>query len=227
MADEAALAFQPGGSQSPGAAEREAAPSPAGEPLRKRPRRDGPGLGWSPGEPGGSASEREVPAAAAGTCPAVAALWREAPAATGDEREAQAAAVAGGGDNGPGLQGLSREPPPAEHFCEDDDDDEEGEEEEEAAAAAIGYRGAQGAGGRHCASPPPAPGAPPGVRRGGPRARGGSAAIPSPPRPRRGRPGCRSCAHGLPVFARSAAPLSGLACYAAADGASSRPGLWK
>ncbi|XP_040831777.1 NAD-dependent protein deacetylase sirtuin-1 isoform X2 [Ochotona curzoniae] len=142
MADEAALALQPGGSQSPGAAEREAAPSPAGEPLRKRPRRDGPGLGWSPGEPGGSASEREVPAAAAaGTCPAVAALWREAPAATGDEREAQAAAVAGGGDNGPGLQGLSREPPPAEHFCEDDDDDEEGEEEEEAAAAAIGYRG--------------------------------------------------------------------------------------
>lgn len=157
MADEAALALQPGGSPSAVAAEREAASPPAGEPLRKRPRRDGPGLGWSPGEPDGAAPEREVLAAAGGG-PAAAALWREAAAATaGGEREAQAAA-AGGGDNGPGLQGLSLEPPPADDF---DDDDDEGEEEEE--AAAIGYRGAQGAGGWDCAFPPPSPGTPPGV----------------------------------------------------------------
>ncbi|XP_075390022.1 NAD-dependent protein deacetylase sirtuin-1 [Tenrec ecaudatus] len=138
MADEAALALQPGGSPSAAAAEREAASPPAGEPLRKRPRRDGPGLGRSPSEPGGAASEREGPAAAGG-CPA-AQLWREAAAAAGAELEAQAGALAavatGGEDNGLGLQGLSREPPPADDF-EDDDD---GEEEEEAAAAAIGYR---------------------------------------------------------------------------------------
>nr|XP_019587326.1 PREDICTED: NAD-dependent protein deacetylase sirtuin-1 isoform X2 [Rhinolophus sinicus] len=132
MADEAALALQPGGSPSAVAAEREAASPPAGEPLRKRPRRDGPGLGRSPGEPDGAAPEREVLAAAGGGP----ALWREAAAATaGGEREAQAAAP-GGGDNGPGLQGLSLEPPPADDF---DDDDDEGEEEDE--AAAIGYRG--------------------------------------------------------------------------------------
>ncbi|XP_058399336.1 NAD-dependent protein deacetylase sirtuin-1 isoform X2 [Diceros bicornis minor] len=139
MADEAALALQSGGSPSAVAAEREAASPPAGEPLRKRPRRDGPGLGRSPGEPGGAAPEREVPAAA-GSCPAA--------AVAGGEREAQAAAAARG-DNGPGLQGLSREPPAADDFDDDDDDnegddegDDEGEEEEEAtaAAAAIGYR---------------------------------------------------------------------------------------
>ena len=159
MADEAALALQPGGSPSAVVAEREAASPPAGEPLRKRPRRDCPGLGRSPGEPGGAAPEREVPAATGG-CPA--ALWREA-AAAGEEREAQAA-TAGEGDNGPGLQGLTREPPPADDFYDDDDDDDEGEEEEEAAAAAaIGYRGAQGAGGWDCASPPPSLGAPSGV----------------------------------------------------------------
>lgn len=139
MADEAALALQPGGSPSVVAAEREAPSPPAGEPLRKRPRRDGPGLGRGPGEPGGTAPERELPAAAGGCPAAAAALWREA----------QAAAAAGEGDNGPGLQGLSREAPPADDFYDDDD---EGEEEEEAAAA-IGYRGAQGAGGRDCASP--------------------------------------------------------------------------
>uniref|UniRef100_A0A8D2H7F8 protein acetyllysine N-acetyltransferase n=1 Tax=Urocitellus parryii TaxID=9999 RepID=A0A8D2H7F8_UROPR len=137
MADEAALALQPGGSPSAAAAEREAASPPAGEPLRKRPRREGPGLGRSLGEPSGAAPEREVPPAAAGCPAAAAALWREA-AAAGGEREAQATAAAGEGDNGPGLQGLSREPPPADDFY--DDDDEEGEEEEEAAAAAIGYR---------------------------------------------------------------------------------------
>lgn len=147
MADEAALALQPGGSPSAAAAEREAASPPAGEPLRKRPRREGPGLGRSLGEPSGAAP-------AAGGCPAAAAaLWREAAAAAGGDREAQATAAAGEGDNGPGLQGLSREPPPADDFY--DDDDEEGEEEEEAAAAAIGYRGAQGAGDRDCASPFP------------------------------------------------------------------------
>lgn len=154
MADEAALALQPGGSPSAVAAEREAASPPAGEPLRKRPRRDCPGLGRSPGEPGGAAPEREVPAATGGCSAAAAALWREA--AAGGEREAQAAAAAAGeGDNGPGLQGLSREPPPADDFDDDDDDDEGEEEEEAAAAAAIGYRGAQGAGGWDCASPPP------------------------------------------------------------------------
>ncbi|XP_057590426.1 NAD-dependent protein deacetylase sirtuin-1 isoform X2 [Hippopotamus amphibius kiboko] len=125
MADEAALALQPGGSPSAAAAETEAPSPPAGEPLRKRPRRDGPGAGRSPGEPGGAAPERELPAAASG-CPA-AALWREAQAV-----------AAGEGDNGPGLQGLSREAPPADDSYDDDD---EGEEEEEAAAAeAIGYR---------------------------------------------------------------------------------------
>lgn len=163
MADEAALALQPGGSPSAVVAEREAASPPAGEPLRKRPRRDCPGLGRSPGEPGGAAPEREVPAATGGCPAAAAALWREA-AAAGEEREAQAA-TAGEGDNGPGLQGLTREPPPADDFYDDDDDDDdEGEEEEEAAAAAaIGYRGAQGAGGWDCASPPPSLGAPSGV----------------------------------------------------------------
>uniref|UniRef100_A0A5F7ZW13 protein acetyllysine N-acetyltransferase n=1 Tax=Macaca mulatta TaxID=9544 RepID=A0A5F7ZW13_MACMU len=140
MADEAALALQPGGSPSAAGAEREAGSPPAGEPLRKRPRRDGPGLERSPGEPGGAAPEREVPAA--GGCPvAAAALWREAEAAAaGGEQEAQATAAAGEGDNGPGLQGPSREPPLADSFYDEDDDDE-GEEEEEAAAAAIGYRG--------------------------------------------------------------------------------------
>lgn len=142
MADEAALAFQPGGSPSAVTAEREAPSPPAGEPLRKRPRRDGPGVGRSPGEPGGAAPERELPAAAGG-CPAAAL-----------RREAQAAA-AGEGDNGPGLQGLSREAPPADDFYDDDDD--EGDEEEEAAAA-IGYRGAQGAGGPGLRIPPPLPG---------------------------------------------------------------------
>lgn len=150
MADEAALALQPGGSPSAVAAEREAPSPPAGEPLRKKPRRDGPGVGRSPGEPGGAALERELPAAAGG-CPAAAVLWRET--AAGGEREAQAAAAAGEGNNGPGLQGLSREAPPADDFYDDDDDDEGEEEEEAAAAAAIGYRGAQGAGGRDCASP--------------------------------------------------------------------------
>ncbi|XP_032168479.1 NAD-dependent protein deacetylase sirtuin-1 isoform X2 [Mustela erminea] len=142
MADEAALALQPGGSPSAVAAEREAASPPVGEPLRKRPRKDCPGLGRSPSEPSGAAPEREVPAATGGCPAAAAALWREAAAAAaaaGGEREAQAA-TAGEGDNGPGLQGLSREPPPADDFYDDDDDDDEGEEEEEAAAAAIGYR---------------------------------------------------------------------------------------
>nr|KAF6425718.1 sirtuin 1 [Molossus molossus] len=128
MADEAALALQPGGSPSAVAAEREASSPPTGEPLRKRPRRDGPGLGRSPGEPDGAAPEREVQAVAGGG---------PAAAAAGGEREAQATA-GGVGDNGPGLQGLSRDPPPADDF--DDDDDDEGEEEEEAAAAGIGYR---------------------------------------------------------------------------------------
>ncbi|XP_073935093.1 NAD-dependent protein deacetylase sirtuin-1 isoform X3 [Castor canadensis] len=132
MADEAALALQPGGSPSAAAAaaERETASPPAGEPLRKRPRRDGPGLGRSPGESSGAAPEREVPAAAA------AALWREAAeaaaaAAAGGELEAPATAAAGDGDNGPGLQGLAREPPPADDFDDDDDDDDDDDEEEE------------------------------------------------------------------------------------------------
>ncbi|KAM6185701.1 NAD-dependent protein deacetylase sirtuin-1 [Rhynchocyon petersi] len=139
MADEAALALQPGSSPSAAAeaAETEAASPPAGEPLRKRPRRDGPSLGRSLGESGGAAPEREVPAAV-GACLA-APLWRE-PAGAGEEREAPvAAAAAGEEDNGLGLQGLSREPPPVDDF-DDDDDDNEGEDEEEAAAAAIGYR---------------------------------------------------------------------------------------
>ncbi|XP_036192764.1 NAD-dependent protein deacetylase sirtuin-1 isoform X1 [Myotis myotis] len=126
MADEAALALQPGGSPSAAAAEREASPPPPGEPLRKRPRRDGSGLGRSPGEPDGAAPEREALSAAGG-----------GPAAAGGAWEAQAAA-GGGGDNGPGLQGPSWDPPPDEDL--DDDDDEEDEEEEEAAAAGIGYR---------------------------------------------------------------------------------------
>lgn len=147
MADEAALALQPGGSPSAVAAERDAASPPTGEPLRKRPRRDGPGLGRSPDKPDGAAPEREALAVAGGG-PAVAAA--AAAAAAGGEREAQATA-GGVADNGPGLQGLSREPPPADDL---DDDDEEGEEEEEAAAAGTGYRGAQGAGGRDCASLP-------------------------------------------------------------------------
>ena len=50
MADEAALALQPGGSPSVVAAEREAPSPPTGEPLRKRPRRDGSGAGRGPGE---------------------------------------------------------------------------------------------------------------------------------------------------------------------------------
>lgn len=188
MADEAALALQPGGSPSAAAAEREAASPPVGEPLRKRPRKDCPGLGRSPGEPGGAAPEREVPAATGGCPAAAAALWREAAAsvaAAGGEREAQAA-TAGEGDNGPGLQGLSREPPPADDFYDDDDDDDEGEEEEEAAAAAIGYRGAQGAGGRDCASPPPPLEAPSGMglagfSEAGWGLRSGSVASLSPP----------------------------------------------
>ncbi|KAM6183274.1 NAD-dependent protein deacetylase sirtuin-1 isoform 2-T2 [Erethizon dorsatum] len=126
MADEAALALQPG-SPSAAAAEREAASPPAGEPLRKRPRREGPVPGRSPGEPSGAAAEREVPAAAE-DCPAA--------AAAGGEREAQGT-TAVGGDNGPGLQGLALEPPPTNDFDDDDDDDDD---EEEEAAAAIGYR---------------------------------------------------------------------------------------
>lgn len=95
MADEAALALQPG-SPSAAAAEREAASPSAGEPLRKRPRRDGPGPGRSPGEPSGAAAEREAPVAAGGCPAAAAALWREAAAAAGGEREAQGAAAVGG-----------------------------------------------------------------------------------------------------------------------------------
>uniref|UniRef100_A0A182DWI7 protein acetyllysine N-acetyltransferase n=1 Tax=Rattus norvegicus TaxID=10116 RepID=A0A182DWI7_RAT len=137
MADEAALALQAGGSPSAAAA-MEAASQPADEPLRKRPRRDGPGLGRSPGEPSAAAAA----AAAAAGCEAAsaaapAALWREAAgaAAASAEREAPATAAAGDGDNGPGLR---REPRAADDF-----DDDEGEEEDEAAAAAaaaIGYR---------------------------------------------------------------------------------------
>lgn len=189
MADEAALALQPGGSPSAAAAEREAASPPTGEPLRKRPRRDGPGLGRSPGEPDGAAPEREALAAAGGG-PAAAAA---APA--GGEREAQAAA--GGGDNGPGLQGLSLEPPPADDF---DDDDDEGEEDEE--AAATGYRGAQGAGGWDCASPLPLLGPLSvwgGGVLGGLATRGGPAVSPPAPPPSAARPrGCRpGCGSGL------------------------------
>lgn len=142
MADEAALALQPGGSPSAVLAEKESASPPTGEPLRKRPRRDGPGLGRSPGEPDGTAPEREAPAAAGG-----------GPAAAGGEREAQVAA-GGEGDNGPGLQILSREPPPVDDL--DDDDDDEGEEEEE--AAAIGYRGVQRRGRPGLRTPSPSPG---------------------------------------------------------------------
>ena len=169
MADEAALAFQPGGSPSAVTAEREAPSPPAGEPLRKRPRRDGPGVGRSPGEPGGAAPERELPVAAGG-CPAAAALWREAQAA-----------AAGEGDNGTGLQGLSREAPRADDFYDDDDD--EGEEEEEAAAA-IGYRGAQGAGGPGLRIPPSSSRGPSwgGGVSGGLGARGWLCGVPLPAR---------------------------------------------
>ncbi|KAM5236139.1 NAD-dependent protein deacetylase sirtuin-1 isoform 2-T2 [Ctenodactylus gundi] len=148
MADEAALALQPGGSPSAAAAEREAASPPAGEPVRKRLRREGPGPGQSPGECGGAAPERDVPAAAGVSPAAAAALWREAAAATGGEREAQATTVVGDGDNGPGPQGLSQQPPAAGAF-DDDDDDDEGERQEERAAAAIGCRGARAAGPAH------------------------------------------------------------------------------
>ncbi|XP_021060589.1 NAD-dependent protein deacetylase sirtuin-1 isoform X2 [Mus pahari] len=140
MADEAALALQAAGSPSVATA-MEAASQPADEPLRKRPRRDGPGLGRSPGEP--SAAAAAVATAAAGceaaSAAAPAALWREAAgaaAAASAEREAPATAAAGDGDNGSGLR---REPRAADDF-----DDDEGEEEDEAAvaaAAAIGYRG--------------------------------------------------------------------------------------
>lgn len=134
MADEAALALQAGGSPSTAAA-MEAASQPADEPLRKRPRRDGPGLGRSPGEPSAAAAAAGCEAASAA---APAALWREAAgaAAASAEREAPATVAAGDGDNGPGLR---REPRAADDF-----DDDEGEEEDEAAAAAaaaaIGYR---------------------------------------------------------------------------------------
>ncbi|KAM7085914.1 LOW QUALITY PROTEIN: NAD-dependent protein deacetylase sirtuin-1-like [Molossus nigricans] len=122
MADEGALTFQP---LVPSAVvvEREASLPPTGEPLRKRPRRDGPGLRRSPGEPDGAAPEREMQAVAGGGA-----------AAAGGEQEAQVTA----GEYGPCLQGLSLDPPPADYL--DDNDDEEGEEEEEAAAAGIGYR---------------------------------------------------------------------------------------
>lgn len=209
MADEAALALQPGGSPSAVAAEREAASPPAGEPFRKRPRRDCPGLGRSPGEPGGAAPEREVPAATGGCPAAAAALWREA-AAAGGEREAQAP-TAGEGDKGPGLQGLSREPPPADDFDDDDDDDDEGEEEEEAAAAAaIGYRGAQGAGGRDCASPPPSRGLFwCGVGGGSLRRAGGSGLVLRRPSPHRGPQLCASTAGGRAAGAAGVLPPSG------------------
>ncbi|MEJ1288179.1 sirtuin 1 [Cricetulus griseus] len=65
MADEAALALQAGGSPSAAAA-MEAASQPADEPLRKRPRRDGPGLGRSPGESSPAAVAVAAAAAAAG-----------------------------------------------------------------------------------------------------------------------------------------------------------------
>ncbi|XP_017653535.1 NAD-dependent protein deacetylase sirtuin-1 isoform X2 [Nannospalax galili] len=130
MADEAALALQPGGSPSAPAA-MEAASPPAEEPLRKKPRRDGLGLGRSPGEPSAAAAPTEAESAAAPP-----AQWREA--AAGAERETPATAAARAGDNGTGLQGLRRERRAADDF--DDDDDDDGEDDEEAAAA-IGYRG--------------------------------------------------------------------------------------
>lgn len=191
MADEAALALQPGGSPSALAAEWEAASPPSGEPLSKRPRRDVPGLGWSPGEPDGATAEREVLAVAG-----------DGPAAAGGEREAPA--TAGGiGDNGPGLPGLSRDPPPADDF-EDEEEDEEGEEEEEAAAE-IGYRGTPDAGGGDCASPllgVPGPllvrGGAGGVWGGAWGLRAGSAAARSlPPLSAAGAPDCRpGCGSG-------------------------------
>lgn len=227
MADEAALALRPGGSPSAVSAEKESASPPTGEPLRKRPRRDGPGLGRSPGEPDGTAPEREAPAAAGGG-PA-AALWREV-AAAGGEREAQVAA-GGEGDNGPGLQVLTREPPPPADDLDDDDDDEEGEEEEE--AAAIGYRGAQRRGRPDCALPRPLPG-PPGVRwrgLGRPGVSGLGLRRPSRPRgPRLRASGAAGLDAGaacrllpaLPSFPSSAARLGGLGLCAAA-----RPGSFR
>lgn len=140
MADEAALALQAGGSPSAAAAMEAASQAAAEEPLRKRPRRDGPGLGRSPGEPSAAvAAGCEAESAAA-----PASLWREAvgAAAAGAEPEAPATAGAGAGDNGSGLR---REP-----RADDDFDDDEGEEDDEAAAAAaaIGYRGEWRARGR-------------------------------------------------------------------------------
>ncbi|KAK7806790.1 hypothetical protein U0070_026133 [Myodes glareolus] len=135
MADEAALALQAGGSPSAAAAMEAASQPAAEEPLRKRPRRDGPGLGRSPGEP--SAAVAAAAGCEAESAAAPAALWREAvgAAAASAEPEAPATAAAGDEDNGSGLR---REPRAADDF-----DDDEGEEDDEAAAAAaaIGYRG--------------------------------------------------------------------------------------
>ncbi|XP_049997046.1 NAD-dependent protein deacetylase sirtuin-1 isoform X2 [Alexandromys fortis] len=136
MADEAALALQAGGSPSAAAAMEAASQPAAEEPLRKRPRRDGPGLGRSPGEPSAAAAVAAAAGCEAESAAAPAALWREAvgAAAAGAEPEAPATAAAGDGDNGSGLR---REPRAADDF-----DDDEGEEDDEAAAAAaaIGYR---------------------------------------------------------------------------------------
>lgn len=198
MADEAALALQPGGSPSAVLAEKESASPPTGEPLRKRPRRDGPGLGRSPGEPDGTAPEREAPAAAGG-----------GPAAAGGEREAQVAA-GGEGDNGPGLQILSREPPPVDDL--DDDDDDEGEEEEE--AAAIGYRGVQRRGRPGLRTPSPSPGSS-GVRwRGLGRAGVSGLVLRRPTLPRKSAARLRGCrpgrGSGLPTPSRP--PLLPFVC---------------
>jgi hypothetical protein len=199
MADEVALALQAAGSPSAAAA-MEAASQPADEPLRKRPRRDGPGLGRSPGEP----SAAVAPAAAgceAASAAAPAALWREAAgAAASAEREAPATAVAGDGDNGSGLR---REPRAADDF-----DDDEGEEEDEAAAAAaaaaIGYRGESAR-----AAAQPRPSASPPVTRSqvaqGPESSAGSAAAaaaaaqlgPGSAARRRARRPCCGAARGL------------------------------
>lgn len=144
MADEAALALQAGGSPSAAAAMEAASQPAAEEPLRKRPRRDGPGLGRSPGEPSAAAAVAAAAGCEAESAAAPAALWREAvgAAAAGAEPEAPATAAAGDGDNGSGLR---REPRAADDF-----DDDEGEEDDEAAAAAaaIGYRGEWRARGR-------------------------------------------------------------------------------
>ncbi|XP_057607450.1 NAD-dependent protein deacetylase sirtuin-1 [Chionomys nivalis] len=137
MADEAALALQAGGSPSAAAAMEAASHPAAEEPLRKRPRRDGPGLGRSPGEPSAAVAVAAAAGCEAESAAAPAALWREAvgAAAAGAEPEAPATAAAGDGDNGSGLR--RREPRAADDF-----DDDEGEEDDEAAAAAaaIGYR---------------------------------------------------------------------------------------